>query len=289
MPRQSIALIANPGSRSADPDAVAARLRAEGAQVQLFEVGDFRRAAASGASRLVVAGGDGTVAPAAAAAAAAGIPLAVLPLGTANDFASGVGLPDDVERAAHVAVRGGRLRALELGWMERPEPGGRRRPFVNVASLGLPGPAARRAGSFKRALGPFAYFAGAVAAGLTSRPVSCRASCDDRLVHEGPAWQLTVACTGAFGAGSRIEHADPLDGELDVVAMEAGSRLRLVGLAYGLRRGGLGERPGVSRDRGRRIDVDAPAGTAYNVDGELVRHGSARFTVEARAFELVTG
>ena len=73
------------------------------------------------------------------------------------------------------------------------------------------------------------------------------------------------------------------------MAVAAGSRLRLVALAYGLRRGGLGERKGVSEDRGTRVDVDAPPGAELNVDGELVPHGPARFSVQAHAFRLVTG
>src|SRR5687768_17327446 len=40
-----------------------------------------------GIDRLVVAGGDGSIGPCAAAAAERGIPLGVVPVGTANDFA----------------------------------------------------------------------------------------------------------------------------------------------------------------------------------------------------------
>jgi diacylglycerol kinase (ATP) len=199
-----------------------------------------------------------------------------------------MGLPKDAREGARLAATGQRTEALELGWMASPH-GEERRPFVNVASLGLPAPAAERAGSWKRRLGPLAYAAGALSAGLTAGPVECRAVCDGRVLHEGPAWQVTVACSGAFGAGSRIEEADPADGMLDLVAVAAGSRLRLVPLAYGLRRGGLGERTGVRHDRGTRVELDAPAGAAFNVDGELVRHGPAAFSVRGRAFELVVG
>ena len=289
MPGRSIALIANPGSRSCDPDQVAAWLRAAGAEVQMFELGQHERAAASGAERVVVAGGDGSVAPVAAAAGARGLPLAVVPAGTANDFARGQGLPDDAEQACAVAARGERLRGLDLGWMSTPEDGGDRRPFVNVGSLGLPAPAAARARSWKRALGPLAYAAGALVAGLTAAAVPCRACCDGRLVHDGPAWQVTVACSGAFGAGAQIEEADAADGELDLVAAAAGSRLRLPGLAYGLKAGRVTERRGTCHERGTRIELGVPARTSYNVDGEVVEYGPARFTITPRAFELVTG
>jgi diacylglycerol kinase (ATP) len=280
-----ITLIANPASRACDPEEIEGELRAAGAEVKRVDLEAAGGAdAASGAERVAVAGGDGTVGPAAATARAAGVPLAVIASGTANDFARRIGLPRDVRRACRLAVHGRRLRALELGTMD---PGGR--SFVNVASLGLPAPAAARARSWKRALGPLAYVAGAMHAGLTADPVHCRATCEGAPLHDGPAWQVTVACSGAFGAGSRLEQADPADGLLDVVAVAAGSRLRLVGLAYGLRRGRLRGRPGARHARGRHAEIEVPGVATFNVDGELVRTGSAEFMVEGRAFELVVG
>jgi diacylglycerol kinase (ATP) len=279
-----IALIANPASRSSDPDAIEAELRAAGGEVKRIGLEAAGGDAASGSERVAVAGGDGTVGPAAATARLAGVPLAVIPVGTANDFARHMGLPRNLGEACRLAVRGQRLRTLELGTMV---PGGR--PFVNVASLGLPAAAAARARSWKRVLGPLAYVAGAVQAGLTADPVHCRATCEGDPLHDGAAWQVTVACSGAFGAGSRLEQADPADGLLDVVAIAAGSRLRLAGLVYGLRRGRLRGRHGVRHARGRHAEIEAAGVATFNVDGELVRTGSAGFTVEGRAFQLVVG
>jgi diacylglycerol kinase (ATP) len=285
-----IALIVNPGSRSARPEKVEAALRNLGAEVERFRLDAAGRAAASQPDRLAVAGGDGSVGPAAAAAGRAEIPLAVIPAGTANDFARRMRLPRRLDDACRLAVRGQRLRTLELGTVAPAgrEPGAAGRPFVNVASLGLPVPAAARARSWKGLLGPLAYVYGALHAGLRADPVPCRASCDGEPVHEGPAWQVTVACSGAFGAGSQLEHADPSDGLLDLVAVAAGSRLGLASLALGLRRGRL-RGPGVRRARGHRVEVEAPPDAAFNVDGELASVGSARFGVEPRAFQLLVG
>src|SRR5688500_19921211 len=108
----TIALVANPRSRSSDPEAVVARLRSLGARVEPFRVGDAERAANAGCDRLVLAGGDGSIAPAAAAAGAAGIPLAVIPAGTANDFVRRMGLPADLAAACRLAVHGDFLREV---------------------------------------------------------------------------------------------------------------------------------------------------------------------------------
>jgi diacylglycerol kinase (ATP) len=273
--------VANPRSGSCDPLAVAEQLRSLGARVETFEVGEAERAAAAGCDRLAVAGGDGSIAPAAAAAGAAGIPLAVIPAGTANDFARRMGLPVDRAAACRLAVCGDSLRDMELGWMEA-------RPFVNVASAGLPGPAARRAKRWKKPLGPLGYAAGALAAGASASAVPVEVECEGSTVFDGEAWQVTVAASGAFGAGSSIAEADPHDGALDVVAVAAGPRPGLVALAYRLRSGGLARHRRARRGRCASALVRVPDGTEWNVDGEIVSAGTSRFRGEAHAFRLVS-
>ena len=283
----SVALIANPGSGTCDPDEIAERLRSFGAELERFGIEEIEAAVGSGADRVAVAGGDGSIAPAAAAVGEAGVPLAVIPAGTANDFARGLGLPLEIPDACRLAVQGTETRDVELGWIETLE--GERRPFVNVASAGLPAPAARRASSWKRLLGPVGYAAGALAAGVTARPVPCQVDCGDQALFAGDAWQVTLAASGAFGAGSSIEEADPLDGELEVVAVARGPRPGLVALAYRLRSGRLTRHPRARHARCAAADVRVPEGTEYNVDGEVVQLGPAHFSAQSGAFRLVTG
>jgi diacylglycerol kinase (ATP) len=288
---RTVALIANPDARDCDPEICAAQLRDSDVEVEVFGIRDVDRAVGAGADRVALAGGDGSIAPVAAAAGNAGLPLALIACGTANDFARRLGLPLELSAACALAVRGRRLRALELGWLE-PLSGASapRRPFVNVASAGLPAPAAGRARSWKRRLGPLAYAAGAVAAGVSSSPVECTVECDGRVLFAGQAWQVTVASSGAFGAGSRIEEADPADGILDVVAVEAGPRPGLVWLAYRLRTGALSGHGRAAHSRCHTATLQLPPDAELNVDGEIVPSGGgARFTAQGAAFRLVTG
>ena len=279
----TVALVANERSGASDPDLCAKRLSSFGAEVRRFGIEEVEAAAAAGADRLVVAGGDGSIAPAAAAAGAAGIPLAVVPVGTANDFARRLGLPEELDAACRLAVRGKRTRSLELGWMND------QRPFVNVASAGLPAPAAQRARSWKERLGPLAYALGALSAGATAKPLTCLVACDGRELLAGEAWQVTVAASGAFGAGATVEEADPADGALEVVAIEAGPRIALVTLAYRLRRGLVTRDPRAFHCRCSSAEVQVPDCTEFNVDGELLTAGDARFRAEEDAFKLVVG
>jgi diacylglycerol kinase family enzyme len=225
----NVALICNPDSGSGEGSSVEECLRAQAAGVERFGVDEIDSALEHRPDRLVVAGGDGSIGPAADAAAAASLPLAVVPVGTANDFARAQGLPAGIEEACALAITGGRTMAVDLGRMGP-------RPFVNAASLGLAPAAAREAESAKSSLGAIAYAWGALRAGITTAPVTCRITANGRELFAGEAWQATIACSGAFGGGADVE-ADAHDGMLDAVAVEAGSRARLVKLAYGLRAG----------------------------------------------------
>ncbi|MGI8594146.1 MAG: diacylglycerol/lipid kinase family protein [Solirubrobacteraceae bacterium] len=279
-----VALIVNRDSGSApDADRVAAAVERHGAEVELFGLDRAHEVAVFRPDRIAVAGGDGSIAPAARAAATAGAPLAVIPAGTANDFARALELPDDEEEACRLAATGERLRSLDLAHMDD-------RPFVNAANAGLAVRAAREARQLKRVLGQLAYAAGALRAGLSASPLRCTVRCDGEEVFAGAAWQVIVANTGAFGAGSGIDDADPGDGELDVAIVESGPRARLVQHAYGLRTGRIGQQAGVHHRRAREAEVAVEGEAAFNVDGELCQASArASFGTEPRAFEVVVG
>ncbi len=278
---RSVALLANPDSGSGEAGEVAACLREHGLEVREFELADADEAVALGAEGFVVAGGDGSLACVAAPAARAGLPLAVIPTGTANDFARELGIPREATEACELAAEGARTRPLDVARMGE-------RPFLNVASLGLPPAAAEHAHGLKRLLGPFAYAVGALRAGLKATPVACTVRCDEREVYAGKVWQVTVACSGAFGGGSSIE-TNLADRKLDVVVIEAGSRVKLAHHAYGLRRGGIGDQAGVTKVRCAHAHVELDAEEPWNVDGELVGSGSCEFRVDPDPVQVIVG
>jgi diacylglycerol kinase (ATP) len=294
MRRVRVVLCANTasGSGATSAEEVAELLRCHGAEVEargIEELGDPARAVdpavargvVGDAARVVVAGGDGSIGLAASAAAVVGVPLAVVPTGTANDFARALGLPLDVEEASALAADAdATVRPLDLAQADE-------RPFVNAASAGLAPVAAREAKPYKKVLGPLAYAVGALKAGVTASPLRCTVVVDGEERFAGEAWQLVVGNTGHFGGGSSTGAADAGDGALDVAVVEAGSRVALVRRAWGMRAGRLVRQDGVLHARGGEVVVDA-GDAPFNVDGELCRCGPpARFRVRPRAVRVV--
>ena len=292
-----LALIANPRSGTApDPDELESLLAQGGAAVSYVSIeqiadqdggdlvdGALDALAADGApDRIVAAGGDGSVGPAALCAARLGVPLAVIAVGTANDFARAKHLPLDLREACALARDDAAPTAhAELGMAGH-------RPFVNAAAAGLSVVAAHAAKPHKPRFGPLAYAIGAVRAAVSAKPLHCTVTCDGERCSNGRAWQVVVAVTGAFGGGSEIGGTRVGDGQLDVAIVPAGSRIGLVRRAYGMRAGRLTKQSDVTHRRGATIELDIEGNRSFNVDGETCRCEPAHFRLHDGGFDLVT-
>ena len=132
--RVAVLINASSGTGNAALEALEASFAAAGveATVRAFGAGDYTeqvRAAAEGVDAVVVGGGDGTIRSAAEALEGTGTPLGVLPMGTFNHFARGLGIPTDLDAAVQTIATGA----------ARPVSAGRigRRLFLNNAALGL--------------------------------------------------------------------------------------------------------------------------------------------------------
>jgi hypothetical protein len=117
--------------------------------------------------------------------------------------------------------------------------------------------------------------------------VNVRVLADGEEAFAGPAWQVIAGGTGAFGAGSRLGRADPSDHLVDVAIVPAGPRLELARRGWGMRTHSLEEQDGVAHVRGRRVRVEVPEGTRFNVDGEVGVLPSADFEAEPPGVDVV--
>ena len=164
---------------------------------------------------LMVFGGDGTVHE-----VANGLPvpdgpvIALLPGGTGNDLARAIGIPPDPVAAA-TELAGARPRSLDL-----LDCGSRR--AANGVNAGFAAAATEvLSPRVKRLLGPAAYLAGGVRAGVNPPTWPARVEVDGRVV-EGEALAVVIGNGGSFGGGRwLIPEADVGDGLLDVLVVPA--------------------------------------------------------------------
>ncbi len=273
--RRSFAFLVNPASGGgAAPGAVvpvARLLREAGATVDVTYSpgpkampGLVREALARG-DVVVSVGGDGMLSSLAGAVSEAGGVLGVVPAGRGNDFARMLGLPQDPVRQAAVLLDAD------------PSP-------VDLLALDLSGATVRRiAGSVYSGVDARAneivdrahwlpsrlqYPYAALRALATYTPARFRVDVDGETRHYDAA-TVVVANSAFYGKGMQIAPGAAIDdGLLDVVVIEAASRLALMRSLPKVYDGSHVHLPEVTVTRGRRVEITAEARTPVAVGGD---------------------
>lgn len=255
------------------------RLREAGHTVyphMTFEGGDARRfareAAGRGADVVVAGGGDGTINEVvnglndcAEATGNDAMPrLAVIPLGTANDFAGGLRVPKDPEEALMVAVEGTGY-PVDLAALNG-------RCFLNVSTGGFGAEATEEASDeLKRMLGPIAYVVTGVRKFVSLEPSRACFTSGGEILHDGDFLIFAVGNARRTGGGVRLtSEADLSDGLLDLCVVEGMTHMEFVRIAPQLRAGNHVEHPKVVYRQVRSVTVEAEVELSVNVDGEPV-------------------
>ncbi|MQA93383.1 MAG: lipid kinase [Streptosporangiales bacterium] len=287
----TLLLITNPLAGAGDESAIAEAvkvLRAR-ADVRIAECSDPRELRAALGRREgrmpVVCGGDGSlnllVGELRRRTELADTDIGLIPLGTGNDLARGVGVPLAPEQAA-ATVLDGYGRPLDL--LVADEGG----VAVNAVHLGAGAEAARRAQPFKSRLGRFAFPMGSLLAGLGMRGLRLKVIADGRTLARRRVLMVGLANgpTIAGGRGKLAPRAVPDDGLVDVVVSAAIGPVARVGYALHLLRGVHEARADVRTIRARRVVIIGEP-FEYNADGDLggpVTHQCWR--VEPQAWRL---
>lgn len=228
---------------------------------------------------VIVGGGDGTLNAAARGLMASGLPLGILPLGTANDLARTLGIPTDVEAAIDV-IAGGRTRAIDLGEVNG-------NPFFNVASVGFSAELAMNlTKEAKRKWGVAGYAVTAAKLLWNSKPFGATLAYGTKEEHVHTL-QVAVGNGHYYGGGMKVAaDARPDDGKLDIYSLEVMHWLELPAMLPMLRSGTHAAWPTV---RGLRVDefeLRTRKPMAVNADGEIVTMTPARFKVREKAVRV---
>ncbi len=269
------------GSPEVRAAVVAARAQGHDLKVRVtWEAGDAGRhvqeAAAAGATTVIAGGGDGTINE--MVTALLRLPLArrpalgILPLGTANDFAHGAGIPMEAAPALELALQG-RLRSIDAVTVNE-------RAFLNMATGGFGAQLTVETPEEQKAwLGGFAY----LLTGLTRFPgITAQAG------HiSGPDFEwsgrflvLAIGNGRQAGGGHRLCPGALLDNGLLDVRIIAGGEILPVLMAR-LLEGEDGD--SVIKARLPWLMLETPEEIHLNLDGEPMSGRKFHFAVQAAA------
>jgi diacylglycerol kinase (ATP) len=274
------------GARATRPDFqhMVSWVREKGHLVELkltAALGDAAEHAESAAVRgvdvVVAAGGDGTVNEVVNGLDGFDVPLGIIPLGTANDFARQVGIPADADHAMDVILQKKPKR------FDTASLNGRR--FLNVSTGGVGAEAtAETPASAKETLGPMAYAISGMRKLAEFKPYRAKFSGDD-FEYDGEFLMFAVGLTKSTGGGTMVTPmASANDGLLDLCIVEAMTRREFASVGLKVKRGEHIGHPKVHYRQLRNVTIDASEALSVNVDGENL--SGARFTYRARPRDL---
>ncbi|MBC53451.1 MAG: lipid kinase [Gammaproteobacteria bacterium] len=230
---------------------------------------------------VIVGGGDGTLSSMIEVLLACDLPLAILPLGTANDLARSLCIPEDLTQAFDVIVSNHRL-PIDLGEVNDHY-------FFNVANIGLGVHVTEElTDDVKKRWGVFSYLRALIGAVMRHDQFRLHLTLDGKK-YRLRSMHLAVGNGRYYGGGNVInEHACIDDGKLSLYSLRPLSVWEFITLAPLLRSGQQ------SRDRrvfcAQATEIGISTGNrqlAIHADGEPVSHTPARFRVRPLALTVV--
>jgi len=288
MPSRALLLV-NPRARRGAEGAedIAARLRRAGLDlvVELADgpsaYADLVRSHARSVDRVILAGGDGSINLVVPVLVEVGLPLAIIPLGTANNMARTIGLPLDLDGAVTVAA-GSHRRAVDLGRVNG-------RWFCTTASIGLSVQITEElAPETKRRWGPLAYVITAVKVLRRSHPFHADIAWDGGTRHTRTV-QIVVGNGRHYGAALTVApDATIVDSKLDLYSLEVNHWWELLKVAPFLKWGTHVHRREVEALRAKVLEIRTRRPMPIDVDGELGAETPGRFEVVPKALQVFT-
>lgn len=250
------------------------------------------RAVEDGCTHIFIAGGDGTLNEVVNGLAQLEgglerVALGIVPQGTGNDLARGLGIPETLEGALAELTR---FREARIDVCTLND-----RRFVNVSAGGFIAEVSEATNpQLKTIAGKLAYLLGGAQALLDYEPVRTRVDAQDadgRPFHREFQMQLfAVGNSRMAGGGNLIAPAAVADdGLMDLCLVDAMPTLEFLGL---LRRVAAGEHmddPRVTYLQTRQVQLEFERAIKVNTDGEVLEASRCEYRVTPRQARFLIG
>ena len=238
-----------------------------------------QRAIDQGAELVFAWGGDGTVRRCIDVLAGSDARLAVLPAGTANLFATNLAIPEDIERAVAVGLRGDR-RMLDVGRFEKER-------FAVMAGAGFDAAMIRDADDLKERVGRAAYLWSG-SRNLRRKGFGAEIAVDGTDWYEGDATCILLGNLGdIFGGVEVFPDARPDDGMLELGIVTAEGLFQWTRTLARTAVGDPNRSPFVRTTKAKSVKVRLDRKVRYELDGgDRSKVKSFKVKVEAGALSV---
>ncbi len=230
---------------------------------------------------LIIGGGDGTIHSIINHIDLSKTTIALIPLGTVNNFARSLKLKSHDVRAALETVKDGSTKTIHLGKVNGHH-------FTNLSAIGVSVKVAQNVSDrSKRILGRLAYYIQGIYEILAHKSFLCELEIDNEPLQRFHTHQLVVA-NGKFHGLVRFTPGASIDAGHLTAIIFGRSKRRLVhfkNIMYFIFPSWVRAQP--LAINGQRIIIRTEPSRAIEVDGEAVSQTPAEFTIEKDALKVI--
>jgi diacylglycerol kinase (ATP) len=214
-------------------------------------------------SRILIAGGDGTINICVNAMIANKIdlPIGILPVGTANDFAYYFALPTEVNAALDLAL-GKHFTFADVGVCNG-------RHFINVTALGNVVDVSQKTDpNLKNALGIFSYYLMSVSQMVNLKPLPVKLITPDETYEEEMFFMVVMNGKSAGGLKTLSPDSDINDGKMDVILFRETPIMNVLPLIIEFAQGKHLSNKHALSFQTSQLRIESPVEISTDVDGE---------------------
>ncbi len=212
---------------------------------------------------IIIAGGDGTVDTIVNCMKQKRInlPIAILPVGTANDFAKFIGMPEDIEKACK-NILSSTPKSMDIGKIND-------KYFINVASTGLFTDVSQKTDvNLKNTIGKLAYYIKGIEQLPSFRKINIKVDSKEEKFH-GDMYLMLVFNGQTAGSFNLAYKAEIDDGLLDVIIIKAVPLKDLIPLFIKIMRGEhLEGQNSIVYFKSNKIKIECDENIVTDIDGE---------------------
>ena len=233
---------------------------------------------------MIAAGGDGTINQVVNSMVRNDVhlPLAIFPVGTANDFAYYFRIPGDIEQMVEIALSD-ITKPVDIGEINGQY-------FINVAAMGcLVDLSQRTDPNLKNTLGVLAYYLQGMVELPNLRPITMRFESEEFTGEEKVYFALVMNGKSAGSFKHLATPAEVNDGKMDVLLFKETPVMDFPALALSILTGQHRENKNVMYFQTSHIKIDTDETIGADVDGETAGAFPLEITVVPRRLQILTG
>ncbi len=225
--------------------------------------------------QIIVAGGDGTINICVTRMKKHNIdlPIAIFPIGTANDFAYNFGISNSVSEMIDIAL-GDRITRADVGIANG-------KYFVNVTALGPIVDASQKTDPvLKETIGVLAYYINGVAEIPTLKPTHTKITFKDEIIEEDILFMIVMNGQSAGGFRNLSKKSQINDGLLDVIIFKKMPLIELPNIFFRILAGNHLDSKHIIYKTVDYMLIEADENLATDMDGEKGERLPITFGVE---------